>query len=152
MVAAAAVVTAGMELANSPKGAVNTVVVPWSPPAPSADQVAAARTKACELWGRTASVMDGASNAVAHTPGDWNTPAVQDALANEARVTLVESEYLHRELPVDTPVAIRSGINDYLTASFDLENATTHRKSAARDAAIDRLNAAEGVVNAACRQ
>ncbi|BCO49539.1 MULTISPECIES: hypothetical protein [Mycobacterium] len=151
MAAVVAVALAGIGLATSSKGAVNTVVVPWSPPPPTADQVAAARAKACELWGRTASVMDGATNAVAHTPGDWNTPAVQDALANEARVTLVEREYLYRELPANTPVAIRSGINDYMAASVDMENATAHRKGTARDAAIDRANAAEGKVNAACR-
>ncbi|OBK15278.1 hypothetical protein A9W96_08835 [Mycobacterium sp. 1245852.3] len=76
---------------------------------------------------------------------------MQDALANEARVTLVEREYLYRELPANTPVAIRSGINDYMAASVDMENATAHRKGTARDAAIDRANAAEGQVNAACR-
>ncbi|EUA86280.1 putative membrane protein [Mycobacterium ulcerans str. Harvey] len=132
-------------------GAVSTVVVPWSPPSPSAAEVAAARTQACKLWGITASAMDDASNLVAHTPGDWNAPDMQEALANEARVIAVEGAYLRRALPDHTPAAIRSGIEDYLAASFDMENATTHRQGTSRNAAIDRANAAEDRVNAACR-
>ncbi len=91
------------------------------------------------------------SNLVAHTPGDWNAPDMQEALANEARVIAVEGAYLRRALPDHTPAAIRSGIEDYLAASFDMENATTHRQGTSRNAAIDRANAAEDRVNAACR-
>lgn len=135
----------------TPSTATSTVVVPWSPATPSSDQVAAARAKACELWGLTATTMDDATNAVAHAPADWNDPGTQEALANEARVILVESAFLRGELPVDTPAAIRSGIDDYLAASSDMENATTHRKGSLRDAAIGRANTAEAKVNAACR-
>ncbi|MCA2304847.1 hypothetical protein JF770_14865 [Mycobacterium intracellulare] len=146
--AAALAAIASMTPSNAP---VTTVVVPRVPPAPSADQVAAARTKACEVWGITATAMDAATNAVAHAPANWNDPGTQEALANEARVILVESAYLRTELPADTPAAIRSGINDYLAASSDMENATTNRKGSLRNAAIGRANTAEDKVNAACR-
>lgn len=135
----------------TPSAATSTVVVPWSPATPSSDQVAAARAKACELWGLSATTMDDATNAVAHAPADWNDPGTQEALAKEARVILVESAFLRRELPIDTPAAIRSAIDDYLAASSDMENATTHRKGSLRDAAIERANTAEAKVNAACR-
>jgi hypothetical protein len=119
--------------------------------APDAGQVAVARAKACQLWGTSANAMDIATNAVAHAPTDWNAPATQEALANEARVISVESEYLLRQLPADTPAEVRSGIGEYVTASFDMENATAHRKGTARDAAINRANEAESKVTAACR-
>ncbi|ORJ54313.1 hypothetical protein B5M45_27130 [Mycobacterium simiae] len=146
--AAALAVVAFMTPSKAPS---TTVVLPWSPPAPSADQVTAARTRACELWGNAATTMDDATNAVAHAPADWNDPVTQEALANEARVILVESAYLRRELPAGTPAAIRSGIDDYLAASSDMEDATTHRKGSLRNAAIGRANTAEDKVNAACR-
>jgi hypothetical protein len=95
--------------------------------------------------------MDDATNAVAHAPADWNDPGTQEALAKEARVILVESAYLRRDLPADTPAAIRSGLDDYLAASSDMGNATTHRKGSLRNAAIARANTAEEKVNAACR-
>lgn len=136
---------------TSSKAPSSSVVVPWSPPTPSSEQVAAARTKACELWGISATTMDDATNAVAHAPADWNDPVTQEALAKEARVILVESAYLRRELPTSTPAAIRAGIDDYLAASSDMENATTHRKGSLRNAAIERANGAEEKVNAACR-
>ncbi len=149
--AGAAAVIAGIELATPSEGPVRTVVVPWSPPAPSADQVASARTKACQLWGTAASAIDNASNAAGDAPRGWDDPIKQEALANEARVILVESAYLSRELPAETPAAIRSGINEYIAANFDQENATVHRQGPAVDAAINRANAAEGQVNAACQ-
>ncbi|MCA4761696.1 hypothetical protein KXD96_27430 [Mycobacterium sp. SMC-2] len=95
--------------------------------------------------------MDAATNAVAHAPADWNDPVTQEALANEARVILVESAYLRAQLPAETPAAIRSGINDYLAASSDMEDATTHRKGSLRNTAIGKANTAEGKVNTACR-
>lgn len=151
VVALGAAVLAGVTVMTPSKPPVNTVVAPWSPPEPSSDQAAAARTKACQVWGGAASAIDDAANAVTRAPADWNAPAMQDALTNEARVTLVESAYLRRELPAETPATIRSGIDDYLAANIDKENATTHRRGTARDAAIDRVNAAEGKVNAACQ-
>lgn len=151
VVAVGAAVLAAVAWMTPSKVPVSTVVAPWSPPAPSSDQVAAARTKACQVWGITATAMDAATNAVAHAPADWNDPGTQEALANEARVILVESAYLRRELPADTPATIRSGIDDYLAASSDMENATTHRKGSLRNAAIGRANTAEDKVNAACR-
>jgi hypothetical protein len=147
----AAAVIAGVSLARPSTSPVNTVITPWAPATPSAPQVAAARTQACKLWGITASAMDDATNAVAAAPADWNNPATQEALTNEARVILVESVYLRREVPHDAPAEIRTGINDYLAASFDMENATAHRQGTARDAAIDRANAAEDIVNTACQ-
>ena len=95
--------------------------------------------------------MDKATNAVAHAPKNWNAPETQEALANEARVIMVESAYLRRQLPAETPADVRSGIDEYLDASFDMENATAHRKGTARDAAINRANEAESKVTAACR-
>ena len=48
-------------------------------------QVAAARTKACEMWRTSANMMDDATNAVAKAPKNWNAPETQEALAAEAR-------------------------------------------------------------------
>lgn len=118
---------------------------------PDAGQVAAARTKACQLWNRSANVMDAASTAVARAPKDWNAPETQQALADEARIVMVESAYLRHHLPAETPSEVRAGIDEYLAASFDMENATAHRQGKTRDAAIDRANEAESKVNAACR-
>jgi hypothetical protein len=95
--------------------------------------------------------MDTATNAVAHAPKNWNAPETQEALTNEARVVMVESAYLHRHLPAETPKDVRMGIDEYLEASIDMENATAHRKGTARDAAIDRANEAESKITAACR-
>ncbi len=143
------VTVAGISWATAHSG--SSPAATTAAPAPDAGQVAAARTKACQLWGTSANAMDIATNAVAHAPTDWNAPATQEALANEARVISVESEYLLRQLPADTPAEIRSGIGEYVTASFDMENATAHRKGTARDAAINRANEAESKVTAACR-
>lgn len=151
VVALAAATLAAVAWMTTPKVPVSTVVTPWSPPAPSSEQVAAARTRACEVWGRAASAIDDAANAVTHAPADWNAPETQDALTNEARVTLAESAYLRRELPAYTPAAIREGIDDYLAANIEKEHFTTHRRGTARDAAIDRVNAAEDKVKAACQ-
>ncbi|VBA33185.1 hypothetical protein LAUMK4_05899 [Mycobacterium persicum] len=151
LVALSAAVITGVAWVSSSTSRANTVVVPWSPPAPSADQIAKARSKTCAAWAVTVPAMDDATNAVAHAPADWNDAATQEALAHEARVILVESAYLRHEMPSETPEAIRSGINDYLAASFDMENATVHRKGTARNEAIGRANAAEAKVNAACR-
>lgn len=151
VVALAATALATAAWMTSSQAPSSRVVVPWSPQTPSSEQVAAARTKACELWGISATTMDDATNAVAHAPADWNDPVTQEALAKEARVILVESAYLRRQLPTDTPAAIRAGIDDYLAASSDMENATTHRKGSLRNAAIERANSAEEKVNAACR-
>lgn len=146
--AVAAVIVAGVGFANPSTGPIDTVIVPWAPP-PA--QVAVARLHSCQMWGRTAAVIDGASNAVSRAPADWKNPATQEALANEARVILVESAYMRRELPGATPIVIRAAIDNYVAANFDQENATVHRQGTARDAAIDRVNAAEDQVNAACR-
>lgn len=151
VVALGAAVLAAVTWMTPSRSPVSTVVVPWSPAVPNSDQVAAGRTKACEVWGTTATAMDTATNAVAHAPADWNDPVTQEALANEARVILVESAYLRSQLPAYTPAAIHSGINDYLAASSDMEDATTHRKGSLRNAAIGRANTAEDRVNAACR-
>jgi hypothetical protein len=144
-----AVTVAGISWAVAHSGSTHAATT--AAPAPDAGQVAAARTKACQLWSTSANAMDNATNAVAHAPTDWNAPATQEALATEARVISVESEYLLRQLPADTPAEIRSGIGDYVTASFDMENATAHRKGTARDAAINRANEAESKVATACR-
>jgi hypothetical protein len=119
--------------------------------APDAGQVAAARTKACQLWSTSANAMDNATNAVAKAPKNWNAPETQEALTDEARVVMVESAYLRRHVPAETPSDVRMGIDEYLGASIDMENATAHRKGTARDAAIDRANEAESKVTAACR-
>lgn len=118
---------------------------------PDAGQVAAARTKACQLWSRSANVMDEASTAVARAPKDWNAPETQQALTDEARIVLVESAYLRHHLPAETPSEVRAGIDEYLAASIDMENATAHRQGKTRDAAIDRANEAESKVTAACK-
>jgi len=128
--------------------------VPGTPstaaPAPNAGLVAAARTKACQLWSTSANLMDEATNGVARAPKNWNAPETQEALANEARVIMVESAYLRRQLPAETPADVRAGIDEYLGASVDMEDATAHRKGTARDAAIHRANAAENKITAAC--
>ena len=80
--------------------------------------------------------MDEATNGVARAPKNWNAPETQEALANEARVIMVESAYLRRQLPAETPAEVRAGIDEYLGASVDMEDATAHRKGTARDAAI----------------
>ena len=119
-------------------------------PAPNAGNVAAARTKSCQLWSTSANLMDEATNAVSRAPKSWTAPETQEALANEARVIMVESAYLRHNLPAETPADVRAGINEYLGASVDMEDATAHRKGTARDAAIDRANEAEKKVTAAC--
>ncbi|MEB3980167.1 hypothetical protein OQ968_02690 [Mycobacterium sp. 663a-19] len=113
--------------------------------------MAAARTTACQLWSTSANVMDEASTAVARAPKDWNAPETQQALTDEARIVMVESSYLRHHLPSATPSDVRAGIDEYLAASIDMENATAHRQGKTRDAAIDRANEAEGKVTAACR-
>jgi hypothetical protein len=95
--------------------------------------------------------MDEASTAVAGAPKDWNAPETQQALAHEARVIMVESSYLRHHLPSATPTDVRAGIDEYLAASIDMENATAHRQGKTRDAAIDRANEAESKVTAACK-
>lgn len=95
--------------------------------------------------------MDKASTVVAQAPKNWNAPETQEALADEARVIMVESAYLRHNLPAETPPDVRAGIDEYLGASLDMENATTHRKGTDRDAAIDRANEAENKVTAACQ-
>jgi hypothetical protein len=128
--------------------------VPGTPstaaPAPNAGQVAAARTKACQLWSTSANLMDVATNAVARAPKSWSAPETQEALATEARLIMVESAYLRHNLPAETPADVRAGIDEYLGASVDMENATAHRKGTARDAAIHRANEAENKVTLAC--
>lgn len=118
---------------------------------PNAGAVAAARTEACQMWSRSANLMDKASTVVAQAPKNWNAPETQEALADEARVIMVESAYLRHNLPAETPPDVRAGIDEYLGASLDMENATTHRKGTDRDAAIDRANEAENKVTAACQ-
>ena len=145
-----AVTVAGISWATAHSGTTHSA--PTSAAAgPDAGQVAAARTKACQLWSTSANVMDEASTAVARAPKDWNAPETQQALADEARVILVESSYLRHHLPPETPSEVRAGIDEYLAASFDMENATAHRKGKTRDAAIDRANEAESKVTAACK-
>jgi hypothetical protein len=119
-------------------------------PAPNEGQVAAARTKACQLWSTSANLMDEATNGVARAPKSWSDPETQEALANEARVITLESAYLRHNLPAETPAEVRAGIDEYLGASVDMEDATAHRKGTARDAAIHRANEAESKVTLAC--
>jgi hypothetical protein len=118
---------------------------------PNAGAVAAARAEACQRWSRSANLMDKASTAVAQAPKNWNALETQEALADEARVIMVESAYLRHNLPAETPADVRAGIDEYLGASLDMENATSHRKGTDRDAAIDRANEAESKVAAACQ-
>ena len=146
----ASVTLAAITWTTAPSGSKAVVQTPASTQ-PDASKVAAARSKACQLWSSSANVMDDATNAVAQAPADWHSAATQEALANEARVISVESNFLLRQLPADTPAEIRSGIGEYVTASFDMENATTHRKGTARDTAIHRANEAENKVTAACQ-
>lgn len=119
--------------------------------APDVGQIAAARTKACEMWRTSANLMDNATNAVAQAPKNWNAPETQEALAAEARLVVVESAYLRYNLPAETPSDVRATIDEYLSASADMENATTHRKGSARDAAISQANQAESKITTACR-
>jgi len=118
---------------------------------PDAGRIASARTEACQVWSRSANLMDEATNAVSRAPKSWNAPEAQEALANEARVVMVESAYLRHNLPADTPADVRAGIDEYLRASVDMEHSTTHRRGTDRDAAIDRANQAESKVTAACQ-
>ena len=64
---------------------------------------------------------------------------------------MVESAYFDAIFPLILRADVRTGIDEYLAASIDMENATAHRKGTARDAAIDRANEAESKVTAACR-
>ena len=81
------VTVAGISWATAHSGS-NPAATTSAASAPDAGQVAAARTKACQLWGTSANAMDIATNAVAHAPKDWNAPETQEALADEARVII----------------------------------------------------------------
>jgi hypothetical protein len=144
------VTVAGISWATAHSDSTHTATTPAAS-APDAGQVAAARTKACRLWSTSANVMDEATNAVAQAPKNWNASETQQALTDEARVIMVESAYLRHHVPAETPSDVRMGIDEYLGASIDMENATAHRKGTARDAAINRANEAESKVTAACR-
>lgn len=120
-------------------------------PAPDAGEVVAARSTACQLWSTSANLMDEATNAVARAPKNWSAPETQEALSDEARVVMVETAFLRHNLPAETPSDVRAGINEYTSASVDMEDATAHRKGPARDAAINRANQAESKITAACR-
>jgi hypothetical protein len=119
--------------------------------APDAGQIAAARTKACQMWRTSANLMDDATNVVAQAPKNWSAPETQEALAAEARVVMVESAYLRHNLPAETPSDVRAAIDEYLVASVDMENATARRKGSARDIAINQANQAESKITTACR-
>ena len=144
-----AATVAGISWATADSGSVRATNSTAAPR--NAGQVAGARTEACQMWSRSANLMDEATNGVARAPKSWNAPETQEALANEARVIMVESGYLSHNLPAETPADIRAGIDEYLGASIAMEDATTHRKGTARDAAIHRANDAENKVTAACQ-
>lgn len=143
----AATAVAGISWATAHSGSVSRMP---AAAAPKAARVEAVRTEACRMWSRSANLMDEATNAVSRAPKSWNDPETQEALANEARVIMVESAYLRHDLPADTPADVREGVDQYLGASIEMEDATTHRRGTARDAAIQRANDAESKVTAAC--
>ena len=151
VVSLGAVTVAGISWATAHSGSTHSRSAAAGPAAEDAGQLASARTKACEMWRTSANLMDNATNAVAQAPKNWNAPETQEALAAEARLVVVESAYLRYNLPAETPSDVRATIDEYLSASADMENATTHRKGSARDAAISQANQAESKITTACR-
>ncbi|MGV7254549.1 hypothetical protein PJI20_10295 [Mycobacterium kansasii] len=149
-VSAAAVVFSGIVLVRPETPGVHTVVVPPAPPTFTAAEIANAKQEACAAWVSASTTMAAAGKAVADAPGGWNNPETQDAIAFEARTTLVQSAYLRSKVGPATPPEIAQPIHDYLVASFEQEDATMRRVGSERNAAIDRSNVAVDKVNAAC--
>ncbi|MGO9101419.1 MAG: hypothetical protein ACLP9Y_18980 [Mycobacterium sp.] len=147
IVCGGAAVTSAIALTTPGGRPVHTVIVS---PTLTREQVAAAEKRTCDAWQLTSTRMAEAGNAVASAPHGWDDARKREAIAAEARTTLVETAYLQTQMGPATPREITVPVHDYLVASFDMENATMHEKGYARNDAIDRVNAATNKVNAAC--
>ncbi|MDP7732918.1 hypothetical protein [Mycobacterium sp. TY813] len=125
----------------------NTVIVS---PSFSAEEIAAAKKLACQAWEVTSARMAAASGDVAHAPRGWNDPSKREAVAAEARITLVETAYLETQISPAAPQELTHPIHDYLVASYDIEHETLLLHGRARNDAIDRVNEATDRVDAVC--
>lgn len=126
---------------------VNTVIVS---PSFTSEEIAASKKRACDAWNPVATRLAEAGGDVAHAPRGWNDPVKREAVATEARVTLVETAYLQTQLDPATPQQLSQPIHDFFVATYDMENETLHLRGRARNEAIDRINAAVDRVDAVC--
>ena len=135
---------------SSPAAPTHTLIVPPPPTTHSATELAAAKRMACDAWATATSTIAEANRAAADAPLNWNDPQTMQALSSEARITLVQTDYLRSRVTSATPADIAMGIHDYVVASVDQEEATLRRAGSQVNAAVDRANVAIDKVNAAC--
>jgi len=74
------------------------------------------------------------------------------ALANEARVTLVETAYMRTQLDPATPESVRSSIERYNALTFAQQDAVAHRLGTAVDKLIDEQNVVVKQLESLCTQ
>lgn len=147
IVSAIAAAVSAAALATPAKVPVHTVIVSATF---TAEQIGAAKKQACDAWAIASEVLAQAATAVADAPRGWTDPVKQQALAAEARSTLVETAYLRSNIRPETPAELRKPLDDYLVATSDQEDATTHMRGHARNDAIDRVNDATERANVVC--
>ena len=132
---------------------------PQAAPAPeptaptyTASEINAAKVKACSAWDASAVAMTSAGNSVAQLPPSWDGPEQMKALANEARVTLVETAYMRTQIDPATPESVRSSIERYNALTVAQQDAVAHRLGTAVDKLIDEQNVVVKQLESLCAQ
>ncbi|WP_146212919.1 hypothetical protein [Mycolicibacterium mucogenicum] len=125
---------------------------PPTSPAYTASEVNAAKVKACAAWDASAVAMTSAGNSVAQLPPSWDGPEQMKALANEARVTLVETAYMRTQVDPATPESVRSSIERYNALTFAQQDAVAHRLGTRVDKLIDEQNVVVKQLESLCAQ
>ena len=147
IVCGTAAALSGFTLSRPTARPVNTVIVS---PSFSAEEIAAAKQRACQAWDLAATRIVAAGADVAHAPRGWNDPVKREAIITDARVTLVETAYLNSQIGPATPQEVTQPIHDYLVATYDIQHETLLLHGRAVDAAIDRANDHTHQVDAVC--
>ena len=158
VVAAAAVVMAGIALARQPSSSGDVAQQPVSTssvraPAPSAAEIAAARKDACDAWtAASTSMVETRQPFLDKTqPGLTWDPVIARALAQAQTGILAQVEYLGQHVPPATPTEVAVPIREFISANVDLIALDgQHQPAAASNAAAGRSNAAAAKIRTAC--
>ncbi|SKR61786.1 membrane protein [Mycobacteroides abscessus subsp. abscessus] len=140
--------------------ALTLTIIKWSTPRPAGvvttatasaptypeDQVAAAKKEACETSVSVGWRLTDVHNSLWNTPRD--APEQPGALAEYQRVSLIETEYLKTKIRPETPQAVRTAIEDYISAILAEVDAVV--RNAAASTAVETAKSAGKRISAAC--
>lgn len=149
VLAVAASIVAGIALwSSSRQGRAAAPVMSASSSPYTNEQIEAAKTDACDAVTRTDGPMTDVAQRFWAVPA--GTPEASAAMAAFQRVTLVEIEYLKSRTRPETPEAVRTGVQTYVSAVLATVDGVTRGVPVSQKVAA--VKAAGAQLDKACKE